>query len=197
MELVTCLEPIYASYFIPVVFILITNSLSSLCIAGIIYMFWWRHRPFISIAATLLLVGILSIGLKFVYGPKVAPIAGVCCTAPTYAIINYTFPSTHAAVVTLLVGQFLKPFFKRPEITTHLLGGGGGGSEIQMGKWEMVIRILCIIFYASFVYASRIVLLTNDYIDVIGGVALAFFVLGVELYVRKLFTKEASFEKVE
>lgn len=197
-DLIYCLEPLYSSPFVPVLFVLITNSLSAFCIAGIAYTVWWRYRPFVGIVFLLLLVGCLSLGIKFLYGQKSAHLSILCCAAPLYVIKNYTFPSTHAAVVTVMLGQFLKPFFRKPQetIPPTLLQSNDQVVYI-IGKWEMVIRVFVMLIYTTLVYVSRMVLLTNDAYDVIGGLCLGAIILIAEFYFWKLIKPGVSFVKTE
>lgn len=197
MDIITCLEPIYGSLLLPTVFVLITNSLSSLCVAGIAYAFWWKHKPFFPIIGLVVVTGVLTFGVKFVYGIKDAQTATVCCTAPLYTVVNHTFPSTHAAIVTVLVGQFLKPFFKTREQQQQHLLGGGGTDLIQVGKWEMVVRVFFMLIYMFLVCVSRVVLFTNDILDVSVGVCLGVTVLVLEFYTRRLLKPEQSYVKTE
>jgi len=199
MDLIYCLEPVYSSSFIPVVFVVITNSLSAFCIAGIAYTVWWRHRSLLGIVSLLLVVSCLSVGIKFLYGQKSAHLSILCCAAPLYVIKNYTFPSTHAAVVTVLLGQFLKPFFRKPETTIPptLLQSSLGDQVYVIGKWEMVLRVFVMLIYTTLVYVSRLVLLTNDAYDVVGGLTLGAIILVSEFYFWKLIKPGISFVKTE
>jgi membrane-associated phospholipid phosphatase len=203
-NILVCLSKHYDSLFFSYLFIGLSNSLFAFCVSGLVYMIWWKYKPFVVPLLTISLVGLLCTLIKYGYGEKVSQLTETCCLSPVYGFTNFTFPSTHAGIVFVLGVYYIKPFIKARQqlpVNDLLIDPNSfhvGSLNVNgMGKWEKLIRAACIFFYVILVCLSRIYLLTNDFIDVLAGLGIGVMVSIGEYYLTQFLEPQISTMKTE